>query len=167
MPTLPDQTSTWHVAALNVIGSSREIGSLAYAAEHCQWPTERVKWLHNSPTLVVEPVVLGHLRSSERETNEKAHENTLLHGVDLITLRACARAVCCCPENRDTGYFKTYESWRTQNCQNRRKMMYLCLCLLLTIHGHKSDKSWILYATPIRHTYGGKGRRVINYNPWS
>ena len=58
--------------------------------------------------------------------------------------------------------------------------MYLCSCLLLTIH--ECDKSWFLYATPIHHTYGGysimhyneplymtklcigKGHRVINYN---
>ena len=87
-----------------------------------------------------------------------------MQGVLLITPRACARGEviglsvccrCCCPQK--TRIFRDLQvqasCGRHKTVKIHEKIMYLCSCLLLTIH--ECDKSWFLYATPIRHTYWG------------
>ena len=67
----------------------------------------------------------------------------------VISLSVCHHR---CPQK--TGIFWDLQvQMRHKTVKIGEKMMYLCLCLLLTIH--ECDKSWFLYARPIRHTYGG------------
>ena len=69
----------------------------------------------------------------------------------IFTPHACARGkvigLSVVVVRRKSGYFEMYspsELWMAQNCQNRRKLTYLCSYLL-----HKGDKIMIF----IRHTY--------------